>query len=54
MWTLAQKESGEWVKGYMGEEMRIRKGLTVKGTENVEVSGRDPGSAVGGRWNKAS
>lgn len=52
MWTLAQKESGEWVKGYMEEEKRISKRENVG--ENVEVAGRDPGSVVGGQWNKAS
>lgn len=55
MWTLAQNESGEWVKGYMEEEKEnTKKSLTEREGANVEVAGWDPGSAVGGQWNKAS
>lgn len=53
MWTLAQNESGEWVKGYTEEGQRIRKRERLREGENVEVAGRDPGSVVGGQWNKA-
>lgn len=38
----------------MEEEKRIRKRDRLREGENVEVVGWDPGSAVGGQWNKAS
>lgn len=38
----------------MEEEKRIRKRNWLREGENVEVAGQDPGSAVGGQWNKAS
>lgn len=44
-WGMGQRVHGG------GEENK--KKMSVKGRENVEVAGRDPGPAVGGRGNRA-